>query len=326
MPGPPPVHHERPATHIAHLGTSPPVGLSLKDSTAYDERLFDPTRTGIRERTRALEDISYFLVAKIEGGRGRARSILSTYPCLQPADTTAFRISLAKYLETLRHSSMFPSHADDRQKATDDTKSKQTMTPQRHAWWWQDVVVRKSLLEECSGDRFERLLLALSIHALFINTPRPPVPGSVSQTEVSRRTEALQTLPQTYASLLESSLSARRGWERTASRLVREQEDLSVLRERLLDPTVTASSKFDSLSTDRLVGLRDSRLHDLLRATWKNEDGRRALHFLIDLAGLQTSSAPNDASRPLQTLDVAQDKADVQVCPVAHKRLLRPPK
>ncbi|TFY61078.1 hypothetical protein EVJ58_g4736 [Rhodofomes roseus] len=160
-----------------------------------------------------MEDISYFLVAKVEGGKGRARSFLSTYPCLQPADTTAFRISLAKYLETLRHSSLFPSHAEDRQKSKDDTKVKHADTPQRHAWWWQDVVVRKSLLEECS---------------------------------------------------------------------------------------------------DRLVALRDSRLHDLLRATWKNADGRRALHFLVDLAGLQTSPATRDASRPLQTADVGQDKADVQ--------------
>ncbi|KZT70848.1 hypothetical protein DAEQUDRAFT_810432 [Daedalea quercina L-15889] len=289
------------------------LGYPLKDSSTYDERLFDPTRTGIRERTKALEDISYFLVGKVEGGKGRARSILPTYPCLQPADTTAFRISLAKYLEALRHSSLYPSHGEDRRKGKDDTK-KSADTPQRHAWW-QDVVVRKSLLEECSGERFERLLLALSIHALFVNTTGPSVPGSLSEAEASRRIEALQTLPQGYACLLELSQSARRGWERSASRLVQQQRDLSVLRERLLDPATTLSLKFDSLSTGRLVALRDSRLHDLLRTTWKNEGGRRALYFFIDLAGLQASPALGDASRPFQTPDVAQDKADVQCTP-----------
>jgi hypothetical protein len=35
-------------------------------------------------------------------------------------------------------------------------------------WWWKDVPVRKSLLEECTGARFERLLLALSIHVLIV--------------------------------------------------------------------------------------------------------------------------------------------------------------
>ena len=47
----------------------------LKHSAAYDERLFDPTRTGIRERTKVLEDISYFLVGRVEGSKGRARSV-----------------------------------------------------------------------------------------------------------------------------------------------------------------------------------------------------------------------------------------------------------
>lgn len=40
--------------------------------------------------------------------------------------------------------------------------------PEPYGWWWKDVLVRKSLLEECTGDRFERLILALSVHALFI--------------------------------------------------------------------------------------------------------------------------------------------------------------
>ncbi|KAG8804864.1 hypothetical protein FRC17_005887, partial [Serendipita sp. 399] len=37
-----------------------------------------------------------------------------------------------------------------------------------HGWWWKDSPVRKTLLEECTRPRFERLLLALSIHALVV--------------------------------------------------------------------------------------------------------------------------------------------------------------
>ena len=38
-----------------------------------------------------------------------------------------------------------------------------------------------------AGYSFERLLLALSTHALFVNTSEPSVPGSVFQVEASRR-------------------------------------------------------------------------------------------------------------------------------------------
>ena len=75
--------------------------------------------------------------------------------------------------------------------ATADPPPPKTKTKQAEqnvnvdAWWWKDVLVRKSLLEECAGerlspanpyavtrlltygnDRFERLLLALSTHTL----------------------------------------------------------------------------------------------------------------------------------------------------------------
>jgi len=49
--------------------------------------------------------------------------------------------------------------------------NKATVTP-IHGWWWRDVPVRKSLLEECTGPRFERLLLALSIHVLILHVTR----------------------------------------------------------------------------------------------------------------------------------------------------------
>ncbi|TBU37828.1 hypothetical protein BD309DRAFT_875654 [Dichomitus squalens] len=117
-----------------------------------------------------MEDITYFLVGKLEGGRERAKSILPTYPCLQPADTTAYRIALAKYLEGLRSAVAHASRAH-----MNDPTGKQPATPagdEVSAWWWKDVVVRKSILDECSGDRFERLILALSSHAILKNAVR----------------------------------------------------------------------------------------------------------------------------------------------------------
>lgn len=69
-----------------------------------------------------------------------------SYPCLMPTDTITFRNSIAKYLESLRHRSLHSqSTVSARAKAKDDDNDL--------AWWWKDVVVRKSLLEECSGER-----------------------------------------------------------------------------------------------------------------------------------------------------------------------------
>jgi hypothetical protein len=81
--------------------------------------------------------------------------ILPTYPCLAPADTTAFRTSLAKYLETLRHSAIYPKHGSVNASSSirNKGKDKETTSEAIEAWWWKDVVVRKSLLEECAGER-----------------------------------------------------------------------------------------------------------------------------------------------------------------------------
>ncbi|TFK90846.1 hypothetical protein K466DRAFT_484041 [Polyporus arcularius HHB13444] len=128
-----------------------------------------------------MEDITHFLVGKIEGGKERVKSILSTYPCLQPSDTTAYRIALSKYLEAMRNAIVHTTHAGD-------TKGKKpTPSDEASAWWWKDVVVRKSILDECSGDRFERLILALSSHAILKNTARTSSPLHLSSSSVKDR-------------------------------------------------------------------------------------------------------------------------------------------
>ncbi|KAI8985610.1 hypothetical protein BD414DRAFT_515397 [Trametes punicea] len=121
-----------------------------------------------------MEEICYFLVEKIERSKERARSILPTHPCLQQSDTAAFRIALAKYIEAIRNSITHTTHAGGR---AADLKGKPYASSTENdvlAWWWKDVVVRKSILDECCGERFERLILALSSHAVLKNTTRSP--------------------------------------------------------------------------------------------------------------------------------------------------------
>lgn len=59
------------------------LNYPLKDASGYDDRLFDPMLRGIRERTKAMEDISYFLVGQVEEGRERARSVSANFWCFQ---------------------------------------------------------------------------------------------------------------------------------------------------------------------------------------------------------------------------------------------------
>lgn len=47
------------------------------------------------------------------------------------------------------------------------SESQKAPKPTVNGWWWRDVVIRKAILEECTGEKFERLLLAFSIHALM---------------------------------------------------------------------------------------------------------------------------------------------------------------
>ncbi|KAI0675986.1 hypothetical protein C8Q78DRAFT_1007502 [Trametes maxima] len=271
------------------------LDFPLQDASGYDERLFDSTR-GMRERNKAMEDISYFLVGKIEHSKERAKSILPTYPCLQPSDSTAFRIALSKYIEAIRNGIVYTTHAGEK---LPDPKGKQRASPaleEPTAWWWKDIVVRKSILDECCSERFERLILALSSHAVLKNTTRR---ASSALHPLPEKGFAISgtSFPQAYAARLAAAQGARLDWERSAALLIQRQADIAAIRARLADPRQASSSKYDTLETDRLIGLRDSRHEDLLRGPWRGDEGRGALRLITSLAGLldphsSTSEAP----------------------------------
>ncbi|KAK0434653.1 hypothetical protein EV421DRAFT_1839637 [Armillaria borealis] len=225
----------------------------------YDINVFNPRTRGLRDRARSMQDIFYFLVGKIERTKARVQKILPSYPCLKPADTMTFRNSLAKYLENLRHQSI-ASFAD-------------AGTPTTNvAWWWRDVVVRKSLLEQCEGEKFMRMVVCLSAHALF-----------VAVSAISVTSNNISELSGKYASRLGCMKYTRNGWVRAGSVLLQRRRDLSTLRDNLVRQPIDPS-KYRSLSTSRLVALLNSKERDL-KHTWTN----RALEFLLELSGLKMS-------------------------------------
>jgi hypothetical protein len=48
----------------------------------------------------------------------------------------------------------------------------------------------------------------------------------------------------------------------------------------------TESPKYVSVSIQRLIALKDSKLHDLARGAWGFEDGQTALQFLLEIVGI----------------------------------------
>ncbi|KAF5383838.1 hypothetical protein D9615_003855 [Tricholomella constricta] len=186
------------------------------------------------------------------------------------------------------------------------------------AWWWKDVVVRKSLLEECAGDRFERLLLSVSTHTFLKGTPSLElIPENINLVCVvqgargicgsllallSNQRKSLKTLhdasepvallrsqPMLYAELLTKCETARHTWAQAASLLLQREADLRSLREHLRTHGGEVASKYSTLSTDRLVATVKSKYQDLLCRLWSRPNGQVALDFLVKASGLEIS-------------------------------------
>ncbi|KAI9464478.1 hypothetical protein BJY52DRAFT_1249355 [Lactarius psammicola] len=266
------------------------LGYPRADEPEYDEHVFNVKLRGLRDRIKTMEDLCYFLVGKIES-KTRLKSLFPTYPCSQPSDSVAFRAVLAKYLEGLRNQSIRPETLPKSQSTSSKGKSPALgVTPD--PWWWKDVVVRRSLLEECTGNRFERMIVALSTHALFANTAELL---NISASDISAALSLLPTLPKAHVSLEATIRDARRVWERSAALLQQRQADSKrsendATAGRAHDP----NKKLATHSFGELVTVCESKRAQLQHEDWRGEDGRACLNFVVDLAGLKWPKPPAD--------------------------------
>ncbi|KAJ3480894.1 hypothetical protein NLI96_g8031 [Meripilus lineatus] len=240
-----------------------------------------------------MEDVSYFLVAKIEGSIASAKKILSVYPCTQPSDTVSFRTSLTKYVEGLKNAALRGADA-----------MVGIVLP---ASWWKEVIVRKSLFEECSGERFERLLLSLSTEAILRCSPRPYLSKSLQPLSDA-------DLSHLYFESLAKSQIAQSQWEHVAARYEKRSENIRSLRYLIANPHRNHQSRYKHISTDRLLAQQKSRIDDLASSFWAEEDGWKALTTLAKFAGLNIEPCQSDA--PLSALgddrDIFEKKVDPQ--------------
>jgi hypothetical protein len=64
-----------------------------------------------------------------------------------------------------------------------------------------------------------------------------------------------------------------------------------IIQDHLVFHSDSTSSKYETLATDRLLALAESKLQGLLQASWSGREGHQALDFLIELAGLKETDA-----------------------------------
>lgn len=79
-------------------------------------------------------------------------------------------------------------------------------------------------------------------------------------------------------------------------------------------------SKYEALSTDKLLALADSKYQNLLRDHWKDAKGREALDILIEFAGLKAPGPDNSnqldllLSAPSGDSTTSTAKAKILIC------------
>ena len=121
--------------------------------------------------------------------------------------------------------------------------------------------------------------------------------------------ELFRSLPETYITRLDKFKSEKDIWLRSASLLLQRQTDLKRLRVRtphlyyihhysnLSQDHVKrhddrTSSKYHTLSTERLSAFCDAKFRDLLNDYWHGDEGLSALNLLKELAGLTPTPSP----------------------------------
>ena len=77
-----------------------------------------------------------------------------------------------------------------------------------------------------------------------------------------------------------------------------------------MDEEGIRQSKYASLTTERLVELRESKLDDLMREQWTGGAGAQALDVLLQIAGIDGFSKPSDPAQVTDTIG-AGSEADV---------------
>ncbi|KXN88049.1 hypothetical protein AN958_07781 [Leucoagaricus sp. SymC.cos] len=245
----------------------------------YDNNMFEARTKGLKDRVKMMEDICYFLVNQLEDNA--ARNILPMYPCSQPSDNLAFRTSLFKYLEALRHRALFSSSGKKPSTNSGYAQKNQQQVDsgmvQRSAWWWKDVMVRKSLLEECAGERFESLLVAFSAHVLLHKS------RAYSQDQIYN---FAMNASESYNATLLLCQSKRSDWLQRAQHLFQRRGKLDLLKRMILSKAVKEARR--TASSEQVLSLAKVKYADVQNRLWSGEQGSAALVFLLRLLGSET--------------------------------------
>ncbi|PVG04890.1 hypothetical protein CPB86DRAFT_721454 [Serendipita vermifera] len=198
-------------------------------------------------------------------------------------------------------------------------------------WWWKDVPVRKSLLEECTGARFERLLLALSIHALFVckfKNDSHPLPSTLQLPPYNASNlELFNTLscqPEDYQSLVQRTHQVQERLKKDRDHLIQRRREAESLRNAFGN----ISSSNDQRDVAGLGTTRDELLQTLRQLSSSPETtaapSLQEWHsWILSMMGLEKSKEQESTAESVNDISSAE-KARTRRKTASRKTILPP--
>ncbi|KAL1924065.1 uncharacterized protein VTP21DRAFT_7100 [Calcarisporiella thermophila] len=223
----------------------------------FNEEMFNSGANTIK----SMEIVTWFLLQKLDPRNAEERFI-SCWPPLDVAQAREYRNIVFKWIEQLKKDGFLPAN----------------------------LIVRRSFFDECRGDRFERILLALSTHVIqvviardykqYIKLPSvakedPSKPDIKDKLQICIWEQSQNFLKQT-----QQRHKAREGWKRTAAKLTSTYDSISETKTQLttkraiFNDGLDVVNKFESMSLNDVEEYREQQL-ERIRTQWK-----RCLHWL----------------------------------------------
>lgn len=162
-------------------------------------------------------------------------------------------------------------------------------------WWWKDVPVRKSLLEESTGPRFERLLLALSAHALLASREATSkeyteILQSINASSNNNLFDILAEQPEEYRAIVDRIKDVQ-------LRVVLERE-LLLQRSRQIDAFRAGSDADDTETQVRSIQELQTSKGDLLSSTRSSLGSDNLnMEWMFSLVGLTNADSDPTTSQ-----------------------------
>ncbi|CAG8639173.1 3779_t:CDS:2, partial [Paraglomus brasilianum] len=252
-------------TNLVLLGFDPPKhAVGTYSAIAFDQDVF----TGVNN-VKAMEPIVWFLFNKLDPNKAKKR-FSSCWPVTNLGQSKEFRNVAFKWLEQLRKDGCLGNN---------------------------DLVMRRSFFDECQGERFDRIIMALSNYVVTVVMKRDyrRYSESIPQINLELRSESSYNLiksqlisqisaqAQKFAQDTQERNACQARWKSAAEDLTRRlRETMKQSNDLQRDyyafyQDKSALERIENLSTEQLVNMRSEQMESVRRfwtscLTWMSEN------------------------------------------------------